>query len=197
MAVVGRACAALRPAAKPSVRHFHGRFHLEPVTWGFIGTIVGTVAGASASILTTMIAERNRRNIKRDEAAYAREERLREFQCDNLLTVQDVLSSTMRLVAKAHLEDMDHYRNRQSESEPAMLNCDLDNEIRLSNKELSILSERIADDSLRENIKLLRAKMTAVLLAKSAAESERALASLSYAFDESMAKIGVVLRSTF
>lgn len=170
---------------------------MEPVTWGFIGTVVGTVAGASASILTTMIAEKNRRSIKRDEATYAREERLREFQCNNLLAVQDVLSNTMRLVAKAHLEDMDHYRNRQSESDPAMLSCDLDNEIRLSKKELSILSERIADDSLRESIKLLRAKMTAVLLAKSAAESERSLESLSYFFDESMAKIGVVLRSTF
>ncbi|WP_018917449.1 hypothetical protein [Vreelandella zhanjiangensis] len=170
---------------------------MEPVTWGFIGTVVGTVAGASASILTTVITEKNRRGIKRDEAAYAREEKLREFQCNNFIRIQDVLSSTMRLVAKAHLEDMDHYRNRQSESVPALLNCDLDNEIRLSNKELSILSERIADDSLRENIKLLRAKMTAVLLAKSAAESERALESLSYAFDESMAKIGVVLRCTF
>ena len=170
---------------------------MEPVTWGFIGTIVGTFAGASASILTTVIAERSRRNIKRDEAASVREDRLREFQCDNLLTFQDVLSSAMRLVVKAHLEDMDHYRNRQSESEPAMLNCDLDNEIRLSNKELSILSERIADDSLRENINHLRTKMTAVVLAKSAAESERALDSLHYAFTDSMAKIGVVLRSTF
>ncbi|MGE6780038.1 hypothetical protein ACQKFL_20565 [Vreelandella titanicae] len=170
---------------------------MEPVTWGFIGTIVGTVAGASASILTTVIAERNRRSIRRDEATYAREERAREFQCKNLLKVQDVLSSTMRLVAKAHLEDMQHYSNRQTESDPAMLSGDLDNEIRLSNKKLSILSERIADDLLRENIKLLRAKMTAVLVAKNPAESEGALEILSYAFDESMAKIGIVLRNTF
>ena len=179
------------------IRHSHRRFYLEPVTWGFIGTIVGTVAGASASILTTVIAERNRRSIRRDEANYAREERAREFQCENLLKVQDVLSSTMRLIAKAHLEDMQHYSNRQSESDPAMLSEDLDNEILLSNRELSILSERIADDLLRENIKFLRAKMTAVLVAKSAAESESALEALSYVFDESMARIGIVLRNTF
>jgi len=170
---------------------------LEPVTWGFIGTIVGTVAGASASILTTVIAERNRRSIRRDEAANARAERAREFQSSNLLKVQDVLSNTIRLVARAHLEDMHHYKNEQSEPGFAMLSEDLDNEIRLSNKELSILSERIADDSLRENIKLLQAKMTAVLFADSPVESEIALKDLSYAFDESMAKIGIVLRNTF
>lgn len=170
---------------------------MEPITWGFIGTIVGTVAGASASILTTVIAERNRRSIRRDDATYARAERAQEFQCNNLLKVQDVLSSTMRLVFRAHLEDMHQYRNRLSESEPPMLSGNLDNEIRLSNRELSILSERIADDLLRENIKLLRARMSAVLVAKRAEESESALKALSYAFDESMAKIGIVLRNTF
>jgi gas vesicle protein len=170
---------------------------LEPVTLGFNGTIVGTVAGASASILTTVIAERNRRSIRRDEATYARAERAQEFQCNNLLKVQDVLSSTMRLMARANLEDMNHYRNWLSESEPAMLSEDLDNEIHLSNKELSILSERISDDLLRENIKLLQAKMSAVSVAKSAEESENALEALSYAFGESMAKIGIVLRNTF
>lgn len=168
---------------------------MEPVTWGFIGTIVGTVAGASASILTTVITERNLRHIKRDEASFIREEKAREFQFGNLLKLQDFLSSTMRLVARAHLEDMEHFRQRHSPSDVSMLSEELDNEILLSNKELSILSERIADDDLRKNIKLLRAKMTSVVMAKSAEESEAALRILSSAFDESMAKIGMALRS--
>ncbi len=178
-----------------AVRHYQGGFYLEPVTWGFIGTIVGTVAGASASILTTVIAERSRRSMRSDEAAYAREEKAREFQCDNLLRIQDVLSRTMRLVARAHLQDMEHYKNRKSENEPAMLSDELNQEILISNKELSLLSERIADDGLREKIKLLRTKMTDVLIAKSPEESEDRIRTLSYSFDENMAALGSVLRS--
>ena len=169
---------------------------MEPVTWGFIGTIVGTISGASASILTTVITERNLRHIKRDEALFAREEKAKEFQFSNLLKLQDVLSSTMRLIARAHMEDREHFRQRHSPSDVSMLSEELDNELLMSSKELSILSERIADDELRENIKLLRTKMTSVVVAESAEDSGAAFKSLSYAFDESMAEIGMVLRNT-
>ena len=169
---------------------------MEPVTWGFIGTIIGTVAGASASILTTVIAQNNLRRIKKDEADFSREVKRREFQFNNLLKIQDVLSSSMRLVARAHLEDMENFRNGTIDNETSLLSEELNNEILLSNKELSVLSERIEDEALRTNIKMLRAKMTKVLVAQNAQESEESLRTLSFAFDESMADIGTVLRSS-
>jgi hypothetical protein len=170
---------------------------VEPVTWGFLGTIVGTLAGASASILTTIIAEGNRHRIKSDEAAFIREEKTREFQCNNLLKLQDVISSTMRLVARAHLEDISNFRERRLESTAPMLSKELNNEILSSNRELAMLSERISDDQLRENIKLLRAKMTTVLIAKNEKESYDAFRNASSSCDESMADIGIVLRKIF
>lgn len=90
---------------------------------------------------------------------------------------------------------MEHYKNRKSENEPAILSDELNQEIIISNKELSLLSERIADDGLREKIKLLRAKMTEVLVAKSPEESKARIKTLSYSFDENMAALGTVLRS--
>ena len=79
---------------------------MEPVTWGFLGTIVGTIVGASASIITTLITGRYSIKLQKDAISHERNERAREFQRNNLLELQNVLSSHMRLVTRAHLEDI-------------------------------------------------------------------------------------------
>lgn len=169
---------------------------MEPVTWGFIGTLLGAVAGASASILTTLITQKNLRNIKGDEVKFMREEQSRKFQCENLLKVQESIATTMRLIARAHLEDMSHYRNK-SAVEPSILSEPLNSEILIAIRELSIFSERIANDGLRKNIKELMTMMNSVLLANSSEESLGAIGELSFAFDDCMVKIGHVLRGIF
>ncbi|OXA93799.1 hypothetical protein [Flavobacterium hercynium] len=61
---------------------------MDPLTWGFIGTLIGTVVGASATILTTII---NTRNVSRKQnklEIYKRQEIFREFQRDNYLKIQ-------------------------------------------------------------------------------------------------------------
>lgn len=169
---------------------------MEPVTWGFIGTITGTIAGASASIVTTLITQNNVRRIKKEESLFVREQSNREFQFNNLLKVQDALYSGIRLVARAHLQDMENHNRDSASSTMSLLSDELDNEILLSNKELSILSERIANKDLRHNIKSLREKMTSVLMARTAKESKKRMTSVSLLFDESMAEVGKVLRET-
>jgi gas vesicle protein len=169
---------------------------MEPVTWGFVGATVGTVIGASASIVTTVITARNQRNLKKEDATLNREIKSREFQFNNLLKIQGVLSSTIRLVARAYLEDMKNDINSSADSELPMLSTDLSTEIMMANRELANLSERIKDNDLRDNVLLLRQKMTKVLLAESKIEREEQFKSLAPVYDESMAKLGVVLRGT-
>ncbi len=170
---------------------------MEPVTWGFIGAIVGTIVGASASIITTLITGRYSRKLQQDAISHERSERAREFQRNNLLELQDVLSSHMRLVTRAHLEDIKSFRDSPNESQRPLLSDELDQELSLSNRRLTILTERVADDSLRESIKALSSEMFSVIIAKSESESNEAIQNLASMFKNTMESLGFVLRASY
>jgi hypothetical protein len=170
---------------------------MEPVTWGFIGTLVGAVVGASASIITTLITERNSSKLQQDAASLERSERARELQRSTLLEIQDALSSGMRLVGRAHLEDAESFRRSENDGKRPLLSEQLDQELLISNRRLALLTERIADDPLRESIKALHREMTNVLMARTESESEAALQYASSIFGKVMENIGVARRSSY
>jgi gas vesicle protein len=170
---------------------------MEPVTWGFIGTLVGAVVGASASIFTTLITGWNSRKLQKEAAVFERSERAREFQRNNLLELQDALTSGMRLIGRAHLEDVESFRKSKDDARRTFLTEELNQELLISSRNLAILTERIADDSLRESIKALRGEMTNVLMAKSASESDQSIQQVSSTFEKTMENLGVVLRGSY
>ena len=166
--------------------------------WGFIGTLVGAVVGASASILTTHISGRNSARLQEKEDTLQRLERAREFQRKNLLELQDSLLLHMRLIARAHLEDVKSFKEVDNNNKSNLLSTELNQELMVSNRKLTIITERIADDTLRDNLKELRNKMSDVVLkAKSVFESERMIQIASTRFEQFMVQLGVVLRSTY
>ena len=73
---------------------------MEPLTWAFIGTILGTIVGASSSIITTVITAKNSSKIQRELDKYTREENFREFQRNNYLKLQDQINSPMFGISK-------------------------------------------------------------------------------------------------
>ena len=83
---------------------------MEPLTWGFIGTLVGTLVGAAASIITTHINARNAIKIQNDLENYKRQEIFREFQRDNYLKLQETFLKALRLVSLLHLEEIKKYK---------------------------------------------------------------------------------------
>ncbi len=170
---------------------------MEPVAWGFIGTLVGAIVGASASIITTTITERNSRILQQDASSIERKEKSREFQRSNLLDLQEALSHGMRLVTRAHLESIRYFRSHGEDGQLPLLTEELDQELLISNRTLAILSERIADDLLREGIKKLRREMTNAVMARSETESDAALERASFMFGETMEDLGVVLRNSY
>ena len=170
---------------------------MEPVTWGFIGTIVGTIVGTSASIITTLITGWNSRKLQQDAVSHERSERAREFQRNNLLELQDVLLSHMRLVTRAHLESIKSFRDSPNKSQRPLLSDELDQELLLSNRRLTILTERIANDPLRENIKALSSEMFSVIIAKSESESNVAIQNMASMFNNTIESLGVVLRANY
>ena len=170
---------------------------MEPVTWGFIGTIVGTIVGASASITTTLITGRYSRKLQQDAISHERSERAREFQRNNLLELQEAISSHMRLTTRAHLEYIKSYRDSSNQRKRPLLSDELDQELGLSNRRLTILTERVADDPLRESIKALSTEMFKVMMTKSESEINEAIQNLAPMCMKTMEGLGCALRTSY
>ncbi len=82
---------------------------MDPLTWGFIGTIIGAMVGASASIITTLINVQNSIKNQTNLEKYKRQEVFREFQRNNYLKIQEIFPSALRFAFKLHSIDVKNY----------------------------------------------------------------------------------------
>lgn len=169
---------------------------MEAAFWGFIGTLVGAIAGAGASIVTTVITSRNAARLQREANSLERQERAREFQRETLLQVQDALQDAMRLMVRANLEDVKAFHSG-GEWGKNYLGKELDQEVLLANRRMSLLVERIADDSLRSGLKIVNALLNQPGRAKSEAEAERGVHDAAAAGAKVMEHLGEVLRNHY
>ena len=83
---------------------------MESALWGLLGTI----AGAAASIATTVIASRNAASLQSTAATLEREEKARAFQRDTLIELQDAVHDELRAVALVYLADDAAYRESRT-----------------------------------------------------------------------------------
>lgn len=170
---------------------------MEPLTWAFIGTIIGTAVGAAASIFTTMITASNSRKLQESAASIERSEKAREFQRNNLLELQEALSVGMRLTWRAHLFDTKQPQKSNESDRTALLPEELNQQIFNSNRQLSILTERVINDQLRESIRDLRESMTKVLMVRAEDKSFLEMNKVRVLHKETMELLGKVLRENY
>jgi gas vesicle protein len=170
---------------------------VEPLTWAFIGTVIGAVVGAGTSILTTVITSSNARKLQQSASILERFEKAREFQRNNLLNLQETLSVGMRLIVRAHLFDTEQFQKSEMDRRISLLPEELNQELLNSSRQLSILSERVSDDPLRKSIKSLRQSMTDVLMSRTEQESFAAIKVANTLFEETMGLLGKVLRENY
>jgi DNA phosphorothioation-dependent restriction protein DptG len=169
---------------------------MNPESWGFIGTLVGAIVGASASIFTTRINSDNAIQIQKNIEKSARKERYREFQRDNFLELQEKLSNGMRLVCRAFFEDFENYK-KTNNWKTSMLPHELDQEIGNCFRELSLKTERVDENELRNEIISLKNNMADFLLVKTSESAERKLRELTDTFQKVMPKLGKALRENY
>ncbi|MFI2743380.1 hypothetical protein ACG2LH_11620 [Zhouia sp. PK063] len=170
---------------------------MEPLTWGFIGTLVGTVVGASASIITTHINARNSIKIQNDLENYKRQEIFREFQRDNYLKLQETFHKALRLVSLLHLEDIKKYKET-GKWQQTILNSENDKNLMIALRDLSFYEERIESDQLRNEFKGLRKKISSVSRTSSQDESDAIMMDLmKNDFDRIMTDLGTELRKNY
>lgn len=170
---------------------------MEALTWGFIGTLIGAVVGATASIVTTIINTKNTHALQLKADAAKKSGQHNDFQCENLMKVQDELSSNMRLIFEAHLSDVEHYRANPTSNKKPLLKESLDAKIRESNQQLSIITERVSDDALRSQIHEARDQLTNVVMASSENESVHAINHVTSNTSLLMSNIGVHIRNSY
>ncbi|SMH66515.1 conserved protein of unknown function [Acidithiobacillus ferrivorans] len=141
---------------------------------------MGTVVGAAVSISTVVIASKNATSLQSTAAILERKEKSRAFQRDTLLELQHAV------------------QDRSSGSWGRnLLGEELNNRVHLAGIRTLLLTERVADDGLRDHIKSLRN-----LLAKVQIETDSAIAKSAYLTAINMGilimeHIGRLLRSLY
>jgi len=165
---------------------------MEAALWGLLGTI----AGASTSIATTLISSRYAARLQSSAVTLERLEKSRSFQRDTLIELQDAMHDEVRAVSLVYQADEAAFRN-SGEWGSQLLGEELNTRVHLAGRRTNLLAERVADDELRDHVKTLRGLMTSVLMAR-----ERATAEMAFrrSMDEGtavMEHIGKVLRSLY
>jgi gas vesicle protein len=169
---------------------------MEASVWGLIGTLIGAIVGAAASIITTYLASKNSADLQREADSQERMERARSFQRETLLAVQDALHDALRLMMRAHQEDLASHRAGTVWGK-GMLSTDLDETSRVANRRLALLNERIAHDSLRNELKALRRNIAHLNTVSSEHKAEALVQSSVQMADVFMENLGDVLRKTY
>jgi len=165
---------------------------MESAVWGFIGTLIG----ATASVLTTYLTHRNAATLQMDARSTERIEKARAFQRETLLELQNAFHDAVRLLSLAHIEDVkaDVDGSKWGKN---MLPESLAEDIRLSNRRVMLFVERVADDSVRTTIKKVMAEANGVPYCSSRAESEALLDRVTFSSVDAIEQIGKTLRALY
>ena len=170
---------------------------MESVTWGLIGTLIGTTVGASASIITTVLNARNSTKNQNNIEKYKRQENFREFQRTNCLKLQEIFPKVIRLTSLILLEDIKNY-HKTGEWQKSEIDSENDNSFMIEHRNLAIYLERIHNENLREELKKFAKKTSSVLRTSNKTESDVIMLDLvKKDYDRIMSNLGIELRKNY
>lgn len=165
---------------------------MESAAWGLIGTVIG----ALASIGTTYLTNRNTAHLQVEAETATRLEKHRAFQRDTLLELQDAFHDAVRIVAQIQYENTMIYA-KTGQWGKGKLPEGLNESLRVANRRVMLLKERVADDSVRATTKQVMAKANAVVYAASKEESSALLDEVTFEGVDAIEKIGTTLRELY
>ena len=163
---------------------------MEAAAWGLFGTAVG----ALSSIGTAWLSTRSSFAMQRTKQADERAERAKDFQRKTLLALQEALHDMLRLGARAHIEDGESFREVGTWGRQ-LLSPEVNEGLRLSRRRVAILIERVADDSLRNDVKELAKHSSRSTFAQTEQEAELLQEAVFAEANSLLEKIGSVFRS--
>ena len=165
---------------------------MESALWGFLGTLVGVVS----SVSTTYLTNKKSIDLQKDADLLKRNELSRVFQRETLLNLQDTLYETMRLIGQIHLEDTRNYKETGVWGK-SLLGEEINENLMLLMRKISILKERISNNQLRLNLDDLHKDLCKPSFVKSKNESSKLLENILDKFESFMKELGIVLRENY
>jgi len=165
---------------------------IESALWGMVGTFIG----AAASIATTWISTNNAQLLHEKKWKDERQTAMQDFQRETLIDIQESLHDLFRRIYQAYIEDCTALRSGVAWGKNE-ISPDLDQDILLLTRKVSILTERISDDELRALIKTFVMVARSVLQTESKKDSDSLLADMSQQFEQCVVQIGTVLRRNY
>lgn len=162
---------------------------MESAIWGLIGTVVG----ALASIGTTWLSNLSSHNLQEAKVTAERAERAHAFQRETLLALQEAIHDALRLIARAYIED---HQAHVAGNEWGKNNLpeEVNEGIRLAQRKVAILVERVSDDPLRNAVKATMNIAAKVLFANDFGEAEKRFFTVTAEAMLNLEQLGVVLR---
>lgn len=165
---------------------------MDSALWGLLGTAIG----ALASIATTWLASLSSYKLQQNKSREERDERANAFQRQTLLDLQEAIHDALRQICRANHEDVMASRANGG-WQKTMLPDEISEGVRVAFRRVTILVERVSNDSLRARVKALMSEGTLVVHSKSEIEANahyvNTMASVESVFEE----IGVVLRQHY
>jgi hypothetical protein len=165
---------------------------VEPAIWGLIGTIVG----ALASIATTYIQSRHAEGLRLVATKEERDERRRVFQRETLVELQDTLHDLCRMMVRGFLEDKAHYRKVGVWGQN-LLSDEVNEGQRVLLRRISLLTGRISNDELRQNVRASTETLVNLSMARSIEEAEQWHVQMNSESPKMLEAIGHELRSQY
>jgi len=158
----------------------------DAALWGLIGTCVGAAASIGTTALTTWGAYRQHSKA----AQQARQLQAAAFQRETLLEVQESIHDLMRMTNKWYLDRVALGENASPPEQD-------DENLRVVQRRLAILNERIADDELRNAVRDLRWNLNSVAMGSVEAHVSAAMAGSVQQFSVVNELLGAVLRGLY
>ena len=158
-----------------------------------IPTLVGAVIGAAASIVATILTNRNsmKQRIEDREAEYDANER--RFQRENYLSIQPLLLDLIRGVFLTLYEDEKSFRETGKWDPKNKLSDEVDKLCFEATRELAMRTERVADDAMRERLQSFRHEASHVAFL-SYQEEKQYVEQMGALYDEVTAELGKEIR---
>jgi len=165
---------------------------MDSAVWG----IVGTAVGALASIGTTWLSNRHAQKLQTLTSLRERQERFNAFQRETLIDLQEALHDALRLATQAHLEDEAAFHAGGTWNEN-VLSEDVNEGVRIAQRRVAILAERVADEKLRTEVVGLMAKVNAITMSNSLQDSRSAWQESLTRLTLTSVSLGTTLRALY
>lgn len=164
---------------------------MDPMTWGFLGTIIG----AGTSIATTFINSSNSFRILIKTKEQAQKELKKSFQRETLIELQNELRTYILSCSRAYRSHIKLYNETGLWEE--LISENLDEDIFNLSSKLSILIQRISNERLRFNMIKLQTSATQCNKARDSREATEHHKNYLEFYEKIHEELGEELRSLY